>query len=420
MAELVSGAGFPTALQGQTDNELPFLKVGDLGRMDSRGYFAAPPDTIAQATANALGAAVIAPHTPVMAKIGAAISLRRVGVTSAVCCIDNNMVAAIPRTGTHSRYLYYVLNLLDPALLLNGGAVPNINMNWMRHTSLPWFSYEVQRQIADYLDHETAEIDAFIADLELTRLISTEKWRTFRNSLLSGGRRAEADSRTWFARMDPNWRVGALKHLFSVTLGKMLDEKQQQLGEAFPYVRAANIGDGVLDLRSVNTMTFDSREREKYALRRGDVLVVEGGSVGTNVVLSEDIGGIYFQKTVNRLRPRNGASSRFYSEVINAYREAGVFDVFGNRSTIMHLTAEKLEALRVPIPDVTEQHRIAATLQSARTSTEAANADIDAAIALAKERRASLITAVVTGQIDVTTTQLPTVNSIQSAIEEAR
>ena len=51
---------------------------------------------------------------------------------------------------------------------------------------------------------------------------------------------------------------------------------------------------------------------------------------------------------------------------------------------------------------------------------EGAIADIDAAIALAKERRAALITAAVTGQIDVTTKQKPAVDRIQTAIQEGR
>lgn len=310
----------------------------------------------------------------------------------------------------------------EPAIasMTGAGGLRRVPESVARDLSLPAPGLREQRQIADYLDHETAEIDAFIADLEHTKSISNEQWRTRRDFLLSGGDRARADPRTWFGRIDPSWQVGALKHLFSVTLGKMLDEKKQNSGAAYPYVRAANIGDGTLDLEDVNSMTFDAREREKYSLRKRDILVVEGGSVGMNFVLADDIPGIYFQKTVNRLRPRGDVSSMFYAEVINAYREAGVFEVIGNRSTIMHLTAEKLEALRVPVPNADEQHRVADRLGGARAARGAAEADIDAAIALAKERRAALITAAVTGQIDVTTKQTPAVDSIQTAIEESR
>lgn len=59
-------------------------------------------------------------------------------------------------------------------------------------------------------------------------------------------------------------------------------------------------------------------------------------------------------------------------------------------------------------------------MDSAQADRDEQVVDIDAAIALAKERRAALITAAVTGQIDVTSRQRPVVDSIQSALQEAR
>lgn len=161
-----------------------------------------------------------------------------------------------------------------------------------------------------------------------------------------------------FQRDVPFSPVGAA---FTVTLGKMLDAGRVIDPQASqkPYIRAANLQDSGLDLNDTKTMPFTPAECELLDLRRGDILVVEGGAVGTCVVLDEDLPGWCFQKTVNRLRPRAGASSRYFAYVLRAYRDAGIIDIVCNKSTIPHLTAEKLRALRIPARPLDEQRAIA-------------------------------------------------------------
>lgn len=280
-----------------------------------------------------------------------------------------------------------------------------------------------QQQIADYLDHETAEIDAFIADLRGAGELRKERWRSGRDRALAfgvsgdGGRTRK--SAIWFDVQCGDWSEGPLKRLFDITLGKMLDEKQHvETAERHPYIRAGNIQDGLLELKDVNTMPFTPEEQAKFSLREMDLLVVEGGSVGTNVVLNQDLPGMYFQKTVNRMRPRLGASSYYYSEVLNAYRDRGVFNVVANKSTIQHLTADKLANLEVPIPPVHEQHEIADALSKSREKVASVGLDIAQAIDLARERRAALITAAVTGQIDVTAKNKPAAEQLEDDIAQ--
>lgn len=281
-------------------------------------------------------------------------------------------------------------------------------------------SISSQRGIADYLDHETAEIDAFIEDLQTMTALSQEEWRARRDAALSVGQRnAQTTSVTsaWFSHRAAHWQEGPLKFLFDISLGKMLDEGSQVTeDEQHPYVRAGDIGDGRLNLDNLNRMPFDDREQGKFTLEEGDLLVVEGGSVGTNVVLDRRLDGIYFQKTVNRMRPRADAVPRFYSEVLNAYRESGVLDTVCNRSTIMHLTADKLGNLVVPVPPDDEQRSISSYLQATRSQVEELMDECGRAINLARERRVALISAAVTGRIDVTQRQRPIAEQLEEEV----
>lgn len=184
---------------------------------------------------------------------------------------------------------------------------------------------------------------------------------------------------------------------FTVTLGKMLDGGRDVDAQAslLPYIRAANIQDSGLDLADVNMMPFTDAESAALDLRKDDILVVEGGAVGTCVVLREDLVGWSFQKTVNRLRPTGDWSPRFVAYVLRGYRDAGVIDIVCNKSTIPHLTAEKLRALRVPALEPRLQEAISDYLDREAAHIDELIGEQQRLINLLRERRATVLDRVV-------------------------
>lgn len=198
---------------------------------------------------------------------------------------------------------------------------------------------------------------------------------------------------------EPGMAYESIGASFTVTLGKMLDAGRELNPQASfrPYIRAANIRDSGLDLSDVKSMPFTAAESAALDLRREDILVVEGGAVGTCVVLEEDLPGWSFQKTVNRLRPTGSTCSRYVAYVLRAYRDAGVIDILCNRSTIPHLTAEKLRALRIPAwpPDV--QRAIADFLDRETARIDTLIQEQQRLIQLLQERRQATIADAVHG-----------------------
>jgi type I restriction enzyme S subunit len=131
-----------------------------------------------------------------------------------------------------------------------------------------------------------------------------------------------------------------------------------------PYLRAANVKDGRLDLTEVKEMNFTPAEQQAFSLRRGDVLVSEGAgslaAVGAAAVWDGSIGGVVcFQNTLLRLRPRNSTTRpRFlawwarhaYASRLLASAATGV--------NIYHLSAERVRSLPVAFPAPQVQDRI--------------------------------------------------------------
>jgi len=264
-----------------------------------------------------------------------------------------------------------------------------------------------QVSIVNFLDRETGEIDAFIRDQEeLVGFLQERRAATISHAVTRGldpNAPTKSSGVPWLGRVPKHWSVTRLSRFFSITLGKMLDASKEAANHAtvLPYVRAANIQETKLDLTSFNEMAFTVAEQRSFSLRRGDLLVVEGGAIGVNQWIREDMPGWAFQKTVNRARSRGQADSRFLGFALDSLRYSGVVDMIANKSTIAHLTAEKLERLVMAWPPPAEQLVIVERLEHDLIELDDSIEDARSSIALSSERRSALISAAVTGKIDV-------------------
>lgn len=173
--------------------------------------------------------------------------------------------------------------------------------------------------------------------------------------------------------------------------------------EARPYVRAADVlADGSVNLVDLNEMPFSDNEMKLFDLRGQDILLIEGGAtVGRPGFLRNDVAGVAFQKTVNRLRSGPATDPRFvYWQLLRLY-ESGYYGTYYGSVSFAHLTGEKLREIELAFPPLDEQRRIAAYLDEKTARSDALIAETETFIGLARERRSALITAAVTGQIDV-------------------
>lgn len=324
-----------------------------------------------------------------------------VGISSLRGIVSGHYICFAPRHQEDPRYLNWLFR--SPpythayALLSRGVRIGQVEIDNDEYRLLPVLLPPVdeQRTIADYLDRETARIDALIEEQgRLIEMLRERRQDVIRSAVLGDVNPFDPP---------PGVRLTAIGHHFTVTLGKMLDvgKTLREGDEHLPYIRAGNIQDAGLRLDDVNTMPYSASEAAALNLIKGDLLVAEGGAVGTNVALAEDMPGWSFQKTVNRIRPIDDWTTTWLGYVLRTYRDIGIIDIVCNKSTIAHLTAEKLRALRVPDTAPDDQRRIFAYLDEQTAKIDTLIAETETFIELSRERRSALITAAVTGQIDV-------------------
>ncbi len=159
-AQTGAGAGFPIEEQGQLYEEITFLKVNSLGRARPDGFIEVVDDTVSRLTATRLGARVYPPNTVVLAKIGAALLLGRIRQLTADACIDNNMLAITANSSTLSRYLFYVVTLINFERIVNPGAVPSTSETAVANFKLPFPIISEQEEIVQYLDEKLQILDS--------------------------------------------------------------------------------------------------------------------------------------------------------------------------------------------------------------------------------------------------------------------
>lgn len=292
----------------------------------------------------------------------------------------------------HPEYAHHLIRSVafqDEFYRLGTGIVDDLwstKFSRMSQIRVPLPSMETQRHIADYLDHETVEIDAMSE--QLIELITALEERAHANCV----RHLEKDE----------FHTAALASVANVTLGKMLDAKNTR-GEPVRYLRAANITKkGDVDLDDVKLMPMTHSERVRLDLRRGDTLMIEGGDAGRVAFLPDDLPDCSFQKTVMRIRATSSeVHPRFLFLALNHAYASGRIAVEHSVSTIPHFTAEKTQRLRVPIPTLAEQSRIASGLDAETTKVGRMITEARKLQSLIGERRRALVTEVVTGRKEI-------------------
>jgi type I restriction enzyme S subunit len=263
-----------------------------------------------------------------------------------------------------------------------------------------------QRRIADYLDCQSARAQCLIVARRRQFLLidhrsMAEVYQTVRGENESAERRPSGLN--WLGSVPKDWPLSPVSTQFEVMLGKMLNADRAQGGHLRPYLRNVNVQWDHIDTENLADMDFPPNERRRYELRSGDLLVCEGGEPGRAAIWDGQVKEIYYQKALHRVRPRGHSLPRWLYYCMRAATAQNVFSVEGNTTTIAHLTREQLKAHRFPFPHPESQKRLVRQLDETMDRAAALRRAMRAQVQWLVERQDSLITAAVTGQIDVTT-----------------
>jgi len=142
-------------------------------------------------------------------------------------------------------------------------------------------------------------------------------------------------------------------------LGKMLD-KAKNKGTLLPYLRNTNVQWHRFELDDIKLMQIEDDEIEELLLRKGDLLICEGGHPGRCAIWKDESRQMFFQKALHRARPLGNVLSEYLQCCLTIDAATNSLDKYFTGATIKHFVGAKLNNYVIPIPPVEEQHRIVA------------------------------------------------------------
>ena len=168
-------------------------------------------------------------------------------------------------------------------------------------------------------------------------------------------------------KIPKSWEWVRIDQIATSQLGKTLD-KGKQTGKEYPYLCSINVYWDGIDLSKVKTFLLKDEELDKYKLKKGDLLVCEGGDYGRCNVWDSDE-DMYYQNALHRIRFYGDLSVYFFKYIFEQYRTLDY--IVGQGQTIKHFTYANMKTLAFPLPPLAEQKRIVAKIEELLPKVEA-------------------------------------------------
>lgn len=168
------------------------------------------------------------------------------------------------------------------------------------------------------------------------------------------------------------WPVVRLGDVANTALGKMLDKAKTKGHAHVPYLRNVNVQWGRIDTDDLLTMELADGERERFAVREGDLLVCEGGEIGRCAIWHGRTEYLAYQKALHRIRPSDKLDTRFLRYLLEHHSLSGQLAKLATGTTIAHLPQLQLRRVPVPLPPLDEQRRVVDLLEDHLSRLDAA------------------------------------------------
>lgn len=288
--------------------------------------------------------------------------------------VSSTVAKLSPSQKIDGKYLYYFL--LDRFEWIQGRrtgtGVPHVpkDLGKILQVKFPR-DLDTQKKIAKILSTLDEAIEQTEALIEKTKKIKAGLMQDLftRGVLPNGQLRPPRDQAPNLYKDSPlgwipgEWEVIELGKLAEIVSGVTLGGNRPANGVEIPYLRVANVQDGYLDLSEVKTIRATPEQITKLALRKGDVLMNEGGDfdkLGRGTVWNEEITPCIHQNHVFRVRPRT-------DKLLSDYLAYWTQSEFGKRYFVLNskqstnlasINSTQLHKFPVAVPDTYEQTHI--------------------------------------------------------------
>lgn len=319
----------------------------------------------------------------------------------------------IPSENLDSVYLYWSFQAMTPEFerLKMGSTHKTIYMPDIARLEVVYPPMEAQREVADFLDRKTEAIDGLIAKKERLIELLQEKRQALITQAVTKGLDPTVPMKDsgieWLGQIPAHWEIGRVGHFVDILAGFTFPSAGYVDDEPEPrLLRGINVGVGRIRWDDVvRWPASQTPELYRWKLAIGDIVVGLDRpwiSSGFRIarVSSSDLPSYLLQR-VARLRPRKQLDPKYLIMALSTDHFRSHVEPSSTGVSVPHISPSQIKTYRLPIPSRNEQNEIVAATKKHLTTIEKLSQRLELSIATTREYRQALITAAVTGQLDV-------------------
>jgi type I restriction enzyme, S subunit len=291
----------------------------------------------------------------------------------------------------------------------------DIHIPWLKNVKVPLPPREEQAAVVRFLDWATVRLERAIrAKRKVIALLNEQKRAIIHRAVTRGldlSVPLKPSGIPWLGDIPQHWEVRRLRHLIVGRLTYGANAAAEFTNPDWPrYIRITDFrADG--SLKGDTFRSLHPSVARDYMVDPGDILLARSGAtVGKAFLVVHLTGAACHAGYLIRARPDR---SLVFPEFLFAFSQSSAFAVWKdttfNTATIQNIGADKYANLSVPLPPLTEQQTILASVGVKQAPLLAAISRLDREIELLREYRTRLVAEVVTGKLDVreTAARLP-------------
>lgn len=389
---IVNGATPKSSEPSYWNGEIPWATPEDLGALTAQ-FLRETKRTLSAEGLRSCGASLV-PEGSLLLSTRAPIGYVRLAAQPTAT--NQGCRSLIPQKAVaDSRYFYFALIAAQAVLQAygTGSTFTELSSTELGLVRVPVPPTELQHVIADYLDHFTALIDDLILKKERLIELLEEKRTALVTRAVTKGLDPDVPMKDsgveWLGEIPEHWEVGRVGALADVRSGYPFSSKDFSLTEGLPLVRIRDLGNEETEAR------FDGAPVQSARIDSGDLIV---GMDGEFNVAKWTGGAALLNQRLSSVRAVR-VSQEFLGYVL--VYPIKMIERTKFSTTVKHLSIQEIRQSKIPVPPKNEQEEIATYLQDRCQGLVSLSELIDKAIGLLREYRSALITAAVTGKIDV-------------------
>ena len=290
-------------------------------------------------------------------------------------------------------------------------AIPQITVDEVGSNPILIPPLPEQARIAAFLDRETAKIDALVAEQQRLIDLLKEKRQAVISYAVTKGLNPAAPMKPsgieWLGDVPAHWNVGKCGFYLTILSGFAFPSAGFTEDEsATKLLRGINVG--VSRLKWEETVYWDRTSEDGldiYDMRAGDVVIgmdrpLIGEGIRVSKVKDSDLPCLLLQRVAS-LKVGKQLHSDYLLALISSEMFIAHFLPDTTGVSVPHISPEQIRSFIIPVPPMREQELISAFINDETAKFDTFTAEAQRAIDLLQERRTALISAAVTGQIDV-------------------